>query len=154
MRSTHWKDIAEVSGMAAIVASLAFVGLELRQSRQIAIADIYQQQSALAVQIQTRASEELYSRVLMKSVSGEPMSEAEAMIYQSEIITPGLIYLENNHFQYEMELLSEEHWQANVRGLREWAKDRLFREAWPDMRTHWRTSFAELIDELIEEEQP
>ena len=33
MQKTHWKDIAEVVGIAAIVASLVFVGLELRQTK-------------------------------------------------------------------------------------------------------------------------
>ena len=37
-----WKDVAELVGIIAIVASLIFVGLELRQSQQIAIAGQYQ----------------------------------------------------------------------------------------------------------------
>lgn len=39
MKTTSWKDIAELIGIAAIVASLIFVGLELQQNREIAIAD-------------------------------------------------------------------------------------------------------------------
>jgi len=39
MKPTSWKDIAELLGIAAIVASLIFVGLELRQSQRIAYAE-------------------------------------------------------------------------------------------------------------------
>ena len=39
MKSTDWKDIAELIGIAAIVGSLVFVGVELRQSQRIALAE-------------------------------------------------------------------------------------------------------------------
>ena len=35
----HWKDIAELIGISAIVASLIFVGLQMRQAQDIAISD-------------------------------------------------------------------------------------------------------------------
>ena len=38
MKTGSWKDIAELVGIAAIVASLIFVGLELKQNRDLAIA--------------------------------------------------------------------------------------------------------------------
>ena len=40
---TNWKDIAELVGIAAIVASLIFVGQQMRQDREIAQADAYMQ---------------------------------------------------------------------------------------------------------------
>ena len=36
MKTKNWKDIAELVGIAAIVASLVFVGQEIQQSREIA----------------------------------------------------------------------------------------------------------------------
>lgn len=39
VKKSDWKPIAELVGIAAIVASLIYVGLEVRQSRQIAIMD-------------------------------------------------------------------------------------------------------------------
>ncbi len=39
MKTRDWKDIAELIGIAAIVASLIFVGLQMRQDQSIAIAD-------------------------------------------------------------------------------------------------------------------
>ena len=41
MKTANWKSIAELIGMAAIVASLIFVGLQLRQEQAIAIVDTY-----------------------------------------------------------------------------------------------------------------
>ncbi len=46
MKSTDWKGIAELAGIAAIVASLIFVGVQLRQEQQIALAEKSQSSSA------------------------------------------------------------------------------------------------------------
>lgn len=41
MRNINWKTTAEFVGIAAIVASLIFVGMQLRQEQAIAIVDTY-----------------------------------------------------------------------------------------------------------------
>ena len=41
LRSTNWKDVAELVGIAAIVASLVFVGVQLQQDQEIAEAQIH-----------------------------------------------------------------------------------------------------------------
>ena len=41
MNHTNWKDIAELLGIGAIVASLIFVGLQIQQDQEIAIAATY-----------------------------------------------------------------------------------------------------------------
>ena len=41
MKTSNWKDTLELIGIAAIVASLMFVGLQLRQDQRIAEAQIY-----------------------------------------------------------------------------------------------------------------
>ena len=42
MKFSEWKDIAELVGLAALVASLVFVGLQLKQSQDIAAATQFQ----------------------------------------------------------------------------------------------------------------
>jgi len=41
MKNSDWKDTAELIGIAAIVASLVFVGFQLRQDRHIAQAQVF-----------------------------------------------------------------------------------------------------------------
>jgi hypothetical protein len=43
--------VPELLGMTGVIASLIFVGLEIKQSRDIAVADIYQQRSAMWIDI-------------------------------------------------------------------------------------------------------
>ena len=51
MSNNRWKDLAELVGIFAIVASLIFVGVELQQTRKIAIADVYQQRAAMNIEL-------------------------------------------------------------------------------------------------------
>ena len=51
MNSTVWKYIAELGGIAAVVASLIFVGLQLRQNQEIALAEISQNALESVVEI-------------------------------------------------------------------------------------------------------
>jgi len=39
VKTTNWKDFAELIGITAIVASLIFVGLQMRQEQKIALAE-------------------------------------------------------------------------------------------------------------------
>ena len=39
MKNTNWRDTAELLGIVAIVGSLIFVGLQMRQTGRIALAE-------------------------------------------------------------------------------------------------------------------
>jgi hypothetical protein len=51
MRKPEWRELVELVGIAAIVASLLFVGLQLKQSQEIAIADQYQERANAANEV-------------------------------------------------------------------------------------------------------
>ncbi len=40
MKRTNWKEIAELIGIATIIASLVFVGLQLKQAQSIALNEV------------------------------------------------------------------------------------------------------------------
>ena len=50
MPSGNWKDIAELFGIGAIVASLIFVGLQMQQSQEIAVGAQYQERANAAIE--------------------------------------------------------------------------------------------------------
>jgi hypothetical protein len=51
VKNTSWKDIAELIGIAAIVASLVFVGLQMKQSQDIALSAAYQARADTSIAI-------------------------------------------------------------------------------------------------------
>jgi hypothetical protein len=65
MKMTNWKDTAELIGIAAIVASLIFVGLQMKQTQEIALSAAYQSRadSSLHIRAMPLESPELLSAI-------------------------------------------------------------------------------------------
>ena len=78
MKSASWKDTAEFVGITAIVLSLIFVGLQIRQSQQIAIEEVInnsnERQNAIRELIVANA--DIWHRACL----GEPLDPAERVI--------------------------------------------------------------------------
>ena len=75
MAVKKWKDIAELIGLAAIVASLVFVGLQMRQEQQIARAESILSYSAIEVENLINTAE--YSDLFVRANSGNELTESE-----------------------------------------------------------------------------
>ena len=153
MDAAKMNDWLQVIGFFGIIASLVFVGLEMQQSRQIAIADIYQQRAEMIIQVNSiRLTSEILHETRSKLEAGDTLTGTEQDLLDASW-NPGLNYAENNHFQYQLGLLSEEQWLSTRNNLRGRARDPAFLEWWEGERASWRESFAQAVDELIEEEK-
>ena len=75
MKSTGWKDTAELVGIAAIVASLVFVGMEMRQAQRIAFAE--QQGALIADTVDLNESIGAHAELIIKVNSGTDLSEEQ-----------------------------------------------------------------------------
>ena len=81
MKSTSWKDIAELIGIATIVASLIFVGLQMRQDRLIAETQIYSEREDTTIELARLISDS--ADIWMKGCNGEELSELEQLKFNS-----------------------------------------------------------------------
>jgi len=81
MQTTSWKDIAELVGIAAIVASLLFVGLQMKQSQDIALSetDVSLAGNLIEFAALTADHADLWSR----GNSGQDLSEADLDLYRN-----------------------------------------------------------------------
>ena len=75
MSFSRWKDVTELIGIAAIVASLIFVGMEMRQAQEIAIADGYSELSSSTFERSDLIS--AHSTLIAKVNRGDQLSDAE-----------------------------------------------------------------------------
>lgn len=75
MTSMKWRDDAEVVGIGAIVASLIFVGLQLRQDQKIAASQVFAEYVATGIGYQSTIAE--HSEILVKGNSGAQLDEVE-----------------------------------------------------------------------------
>ena len=78
MKKANWKVVAELVGILAIVGSLLFVGIQLRQEQTIAFAEI--NQSAVESYVSINAFIAEHAGVLVRSNAGEQLTDEEALI--------------------------------------------------------------------------
>ena len=77
----NWKSAAEFLGIAAIVASLMFVGRQIQQDRQFAEAQAIEEM--LQNRLSLRADANEFMHILTKGNSGAQLDETESLIVQN-----------------------------------------------------------------------
>lgn len=75
MQTRDWKDVAELVGIAAIVASLIFVGLQMRQDHKIAQAQANLEGAATYIEMSALILE--YEDIWMRGLYDEELSPIE-----------------------------------------------------------------------------
>jgi hypothetical protein len=174
MNKSSWKDTAELLGIASIVAGLVFVGMELRQTHQIAQSSIYQERSRFAFDFfmgmsnrqtyQERTAERIrryYSngrydvsdlnereRARLESGSDEEISD---WYVAAEI---NLQLQQNFHYQYQQGLSGAESWASQRVRLRNVLGSAIARQMIIVDGERWRKSFVDVALELIGRKQP
>ena len=146
MDSAKISDWLQVVGMFGVIASLIFVGLEMRQTQRIALSEAYQTRTEIErANIMDSASLPEFRSAIAKLNAGadDELTPEELLVLQWSMASAVTLW-ENDHFQYVNGYLSEEHWAktyANLRcDLANPVQARLI-ETWA-----WRASFLEVID--------
>jgi hypothetical protein len=83
MKPVNWKDIAEFVGITAIVASLIFVGLQLKQDARVALNDFGVSRSFAQYEVNSSINE--YADIWARGNAGEELDRAERVIYTNLI---------------------------------------------------------------------
>lgn len=151
----NWREWAELVGIAAIVASLIFVGLQLKQSQDIAIAGQYHERTALTVQNFNSELENGDLRVWARAFRDVEFNEEVSVEDKGRAylrISAYIIMLDNHYYQYQAGFLDEETWQTHLGGLRHLAT-RLpeFRYFIENRVLPVRPTFWEIADEILAE---
>lgn len=81
LNKVDWKGTAELVGLAAIVASLIFVGLQMRQDQEIAEAQAYVDASALLIELNQYI--ENNKEVWIKGLDGAELSLADKLTFRA-----------------------------------------------------------------------
>ena len=154
MKSSNWKDVAEIVGIAAIVASLLFVGLELRQSQAIALSEAYQQRAAIEISNASAiASVPGYLSGLAKLYEGASSVDLTTIehIAHEHNLAAALGIWENDYYQYEHGFLPEDHWDKTYGNMVCDFSLPLYREIYQSGGWSYRTSFTTEIEKAMSE---
>ena len=150
--SSNWRQSAELVGIMAVVASLIFVGLQLKQSQEIAIAAQYHNRAALAVE---NFNAELESGDLRfwGSFSGLEVTKDRSIEDLGELYLRLMKFflIHDNHFyQYQSGFMAEEAWQARYSGLKNALSVEEVRFFLKSQSSEYRASFIDLCSEIVE----
>ena len=156
MKKSDWKETAELVGIAAIVASLVFVGMQLKQSQEIALSQASQARTAISIEtILSTAENANYISAVAKARSGrrsELSLEEQATMSQYAIAV--LMSYEDQHYQFSSGFVTEERWQAARSGLKNFLRDSAnitVRQTYERLPDRYSSSFREIVSEWITE---
>jgi len=149
MRRDDWKSTAELIGIAAIVASLVFVGLQMRQTEVIARATLYQMRSDSGREIVGMALEnrDIFADVNQTNLSPNTREFRELGMWWLALLN----HYENSHHLYQLGFLSAEQWASDRRQLGDLIENPNMRKYWEDSTDTFRESFAAEMASIIAE---
>ena len=172
MKKLNAHDWFQAIGMASVVGSLIFVGLQLRQSQEIAIAAQYQARLDAAsghytAILQSDAGLRVIGADLLAEIASAEAAPPEFKAWAASQPVEELAFRaiggtillkshDNVYFQYQSGFLSEEAWEALRMQLKVALDDprtwcRAVFEKNPDV---WRASYQELIREMLDQPMP
>ena len=157
-------DWLEIIGLFGVIASLSFVGLQLKQDREIAIAAAYQARATTAIDtFLAIAANETVLRALIKAQSGDPDATVEGDGFAAPLTALELLagnqatnaianLADNSYYQYQAGFLPHEHWLA-VRALIKSViiVNPLYRISFTARPNNFRPEFNAMMDEIVAE---
>jgi hypothetical protein len=151
MGKSRINDYIQTGASVGVIVSLVFVGLEIQQSREIAVADIHQQRTAMAIQtIQGTYSTERYGEAIGKLLAGEEVSAVEETLILY-VLNTWFAYWENVYFQFQLGLLQDVSWESSRRTIKNRFRRQLYQEWWEENRIFWNDAFAVEVDAILAE---
>ena len=131
----------QLLGMVGLLGGLVFVGLEMQQSQNIAIAGQAQaraQMSAAGILAAVEAGIDFYSQK-----SGSNIQLSEESIQQRNYANLAWIRIENDYFQYQQGLMSEEVWKRKLLSIAGWYENCNVWEIWERRKQYF-------VDDLVQ----
>jgi hypothetical protein len=150
MNAEKLNDWLQVVGMFGVIASLVFVGLEMRQTREIAISQIYH---ARADSERSNYSEAISSSAYLSGMAKLSAGSTDALTPEENValvhhFMAQLAIWENDHFQHQNGYLSDEHWTMTKQHMTCVFANPFYRSM---LEMHFRDSFDSVIRQLAEE---
>ena len=157
MNSEKLRNWLEIIGIFSVVASLVFVGLQMRQAHKISLSQTYQSRTTAAAEFNTAfASNPAALSAYAKCLEGrsEEMTDDEYRALHRTIVAVLHLY-DNAHFQYQQGFVTEDFWTATQANLKGWMRndalnaiimERIDVQGRPEFKVVVRALAAELPD--------
>jgi len=153
MQSQPQRDWLQIVALFGVVASLIFVGLQMKQDQDIALSAAYQARTAALNEfLIATATDEVVRSSMMKSMNSRnnnsDLTPDESFAF-FQMMSAGIALMENSQFQYVNGYLDDEHWQS----IRQLIKRQIQIPAWREriLSDEVRPSFRRAVEEIDRE---
>ena len=157
MKIPTYQFVAQMSAAIAVVVSLGFVAYELKQARDIALAEVYQQKTALIMDSNMALvdSSALLDAYIKLWDSPDTLGRRDFTLINGDL-SAQLSYWENNHFLYQLGMITEEQMNTIRAVIVSWLSDNYARHYWmmTSKSGDWRKSFTADVNRLLAEAGP
>ena len=138
----------QLLGMTGVLGGLIFVGLEMRQSQQIALAAQQQARTEIftgIVNSVNESSEVSLYQILVKARDNEPLTASEKKIIENYAFQTIWVF-ENDFIQYQAGLIDENVWLAKLLSVRTLSSLCHFRDAAEYLLQFTSAELTDLVD--------
>ena len=148
---SKYKGVAELLGMAAVIGSLIFVGLEVRQNASATRGATQQQLSSAARELTLTLAEPGVAELFIRGneLNGwVGLSDVEQRRLTLMMLASLRVY-EDAYYQFRIGNLDSDLWRGWEAGLSVSVNQNSLREFWPQRRHRFLDDFQVLVDSLI-----
>ena len=156
MDSTKIKDWMEVVGMFVLVAAIIFVGLQMKQAREIAIYQTHFARSDTIVQHLTAGAENPYflaARAKIDAGIGDSLTPLENQA-MARTLQATLYLMSDAHYQYTNGFISAERWDSSRNTLKSFMRvDSPYpaRSVFERNPNEWDSEFRQVVFDVLSE---
>ena len=121
MNSSKISDWLQIVGLFGVIASLVFVGLQMKQDREIALSAAFQTRTQISQDLESsyRSNPALISAMAKVTENGLAAISLEEKILLDSYINSLFDVYENLYFQNQRGFLDQEHWEKAQRQITE-----------------------------------
>ena len=150
------QDWLQVLGLFGVVASLIFVGMEMRQAHQIARSQANQARTDATTNLLIEAASNPYVMSASAKLAGGQGDEmtAEEQNARRLVLLAQLFHYENLYFQFSDGFLSRDRWLGSRQNLKAALRNEQpisSRQIFNDAPNAWSAEFRDLVGELLSE---
>ena len=138
--------IAELIGVVAIVCSLVFVGMQMRQSNRVNVANARHSLSEHALDLITFQA--THADRIAKISRDRHLDEGDALFIEN-LYRMTFQLAENYHTQFQLGLIPEAHWNGFSKFIEDALRRRRAAAYWDEFKGHYGGDFAVWINSLV-----
>ena len=146
-------DLASLGSLlssVAVLVSLLFVGLQIRQSNRNQRSLMQQGRSARNVDLLSRLTDPKLSELLLRVLRGEAVTDPEYLVLYGYIASVYWSY-EDSFLQFRSGTLDATSWASDVSTLKRLLKNPAYRAVWHTAREAMATDYQSFLDGIIGE---